>query len=226
LKHGIRRKKVRHEKSSEYKARADYKHKCRALTADLEKARQESRKLLFLDEVTFTKLALPNREWSKRHSNLSVEQADVFTGYRSVIACMTESRGMEMLMCQDHAYNAAEFELYLRGLRRRHTTVPLALLMDNLTVHKAKTVKPLYAQLNITPIWNVAYSPEFNPIESAFSIVKRHFCKNRLNDIVNRRGFNFERTIEAAFREVSVAHCRAFARKSRYLLAKACKFEN
>ena len=96
------------------------------------------------------------------------------------------------------------------------------MLMDQLTVHKAKTVKPLYPQLNIRPIFNVGYSPEFNPIESAFSIVKFHFCKSRLNDIVNRRGFNFERTIEASFKEVTVAHCRAFVRKSAALLAKAC----
>ena len=49
---------------------------------------------MFLDEVTFTKLALPSREWSKRHSNLAVEQEDVYQGYRSVLACMTESHGI------------------------------------------------------------------------------------------------------------------------------------
>jgi transposase len=94
--------------------------------------------------------------------------------------------------------------------------------MDNLTVHKAKTVKPLYEQLDIACCWNIPYSPEFNAVEAAFSIVKRHFCKTRLNDIVNRRGFNFERTIEESFRKVTVAHCRAFVRKSAKLLAKAC----
>jgi len=64
----------------------------------------------------------------------------------------------------------------------------------------------------------VGYSPEFNPIESCFSIVKFHFCKSRLNDIVNRKGFNFDRTIEKAFEEVSVEHCQAFVRKSKALL--------
>ena len=63
--------------------------------------------------MNFTKLALPSREWSKRHSNLTVEQADVYQGYRSVLACMTESRGFELLMVQDHAFDATEFETYL-----------------------------------------------------------------------------------------------------------------
>jgi transposase len=151
-----------------------------------------------------------------------VEQADVYQGYRSVMACMTEERGIENLKIQQLAWDAADFEKYLQGMRRKHNTVPLALFMDQLSVHRAKTVKPWYNTLNIRPIYNVGYSPEFNPIESVFSRVKFHFNKTRLNDIVNRRGFNFDRTIEAAFREITVEHCRAVVRKSTALLEKAC----
>jgi transposase len=67
----------------------------------------------------------------------------------------------------------------------------------------------------------VGYSPEFNPIESVFSRVKFLFNKSRLNDIVNRRGFNFDRTIEAAFRGITVKHCQACVKKSKKLLAEA-----
>jgi hypothetical protein len=120
LKHGIRRKKVRQEKSDEYRTRADYKGKCWKLERDLMKARQEGRKLLFLDEICFTKLSLPNREWSKRNSNLTVEQEDVYQGYRAVIASMTEGRGIELLKISDHAFNGEDFLEYLRSMRRRH----------------------------------------------------------------------------------------------------------
>ena len=97
LKHGIKRKKIRQVKSSEYRARADYKYKCRALSQVLDEVRREGRKIIFLDEINFTKLSLPPREWSNKHSNLAVESADVYCGYRSVMACMTEERGMENL---------------------------------------------------------------------------------------------------------------------------------
>jgi transposase len=93
--------------------------------------------------------------------------------------------------------------------------------MDNLTVHKSKVVNPFYEKLNIMPIWNVPYSPEFNPIESVFSRVKFFFNKKRLNEIVNRRGFNFDRTIEASFQAITVEHCRACVRKSKKLLKEA-----
>ena len=73
LKHGIKRKKIRQEKSSEYRTRADYKGKCQKLARELIKVKHERRMLIFLDEINFTKLSLPGREWSKKNSNLTVE---------------------------------------------------------------------------------------------------------------------------------------------------------
>jgi len=98
LKHGVKRKAIRQSKSTEYRSRSDYIGKCLALARELDEVRRERRKILYLDEVNFTKLALPKRDWSKKHSNLAVEQSDVYQGYRSVLACMTERRGIELLM--------------------------------------------------------------------------------------------------------------------------------
>ena len=53
-------------------------------------------------------------------------------------------------------------------------------MMDNLWVHKRPEILHLYDQLNIAPIYNVGYSPDYNPIESVFSIVKREYNKRRL----------------------------------------------
>ena len=47
--------------------------------------------------------------------------------------------------------------------------------MDQLAVHKSRDVRPWYEELNIAPVYNVVYSPEFNPIESIFSRVKALF---------------------------------------------------
>ena len=76
-------------------------------------------------------------------------------------------------------------------------------------------------ELNVKPIFNVGYSPEFNPIERVFSKVKRRFNAKRLSDLVNRRGFNFDRTITAAFKEVTVGDCVNCVRKSYELLEQA-----
>ena len=76
-------------------------------------------------------------------------------------------------------------------------------------------------ELEIKPIFNVGYSPEFNPIERVFSKVKRRFNAKRLSDLVNRRGFNFDRSITAAFKEVTVGDGANCVRKSFELLEQA-----
>ena len=81
---------------------------------------------------------------------------------------------------------------------------PLALFCDNLAVHKTKEVKIMYSKLNLVPIYNVAYSPALNPIESVFSKVKAIFNNSRLNHLVNKTGFNASWEIEQAFKAVSV----------------------
>ena len=71
--------------------------------------------------------------------------------------------------------------------------------MDNLNVHKEKeTVMPMYDYLNIKPVWNVGYSPQFNGCEAVFSKVKYQYAKNRLNALVNKIGFNADNEINAA----------------------------
>ena len=96
------------------------------------------------------------------------------------------------------------------------------MFMDNLPVHKSREVQPWYERLDITPVYNVAYSPEFNPIEAIFSKVKRIFNTKRLNCLVNKIGFNADITISFAFRTVSRDHCASCVRKSRHLLERAC----
>ena len=58
--------------------------------------------------------------------------------------------------------------------------------MDNLSVHKTNFSKELLKQLHITPIFNIPYSPQFNGIESYFSLLKNEYKKLLLERV--RRG--------------------------------------
>ena len=148
---------------------------------------------MYLDEINFTKSALLKREYSFMNTSLTVNQEEVFVGYRSVIASITEEEGICLCTIYPEAIVAEDFIQYLKKLRSKFKKVPLTLFMDNLQVHRATTVKPWWEKLEITPLWNVSYSPEFNGIEAVFSKVKRSFCRERLNCLVNKIGFNVER---------------------------------
>ena len=128
-----------------------------------------SRKIIWLDEVNFTKLALQKREWSNKLTNINVDQATVYRGYVSVCAAITEDTGIEALAIQRKAFNAKEYIQFLYWLRFINDNNPLAIFLDNLQVHKTNATMEAYRHLNILPIFNLPYSPEYNPIESVFA---------------------------------------------------------
>ena len=73
LRHGIRRKKVRLEKTMTQRVRRDFAQNCQRLLAEVEQARDEGHILVFADEILFTKRSLRLREWSAKNSNLTVD---------------------------------------------------------------------------------------------------------------------------------------------------------
>ena len=90
--------------------------------------------------------------------------------------------------------------------------------MDQLSVHKDKTVKPYYKSLDIMQIFNVSYSPEYNPIEACFSQVKRNFCRERLNVLANFGDFDQNKVIRSSFLKVTPALVASCAAKSLNML--------
>jgi len=56
--------------------------------------------------------------------------------------------------------------------------------MDNLSVHTSKISKEKMNDLGMRYIYNVPYSPDFNPIEMCFSVLKNTFKKLRMNNLV------------------------------------------
>ena len=68
------------------------------------------------------------------------------------------------------------------------------------------------------PIFNVSYSPEFNPIENCFSQVKRYFCAERLNVLANFGVFDQNKTIRSAFMKVTPKLVASCADKSLNML--------
>ena len=80
----------------------------------------ENRKIVYLDETNFTKLAFQNKDWSCRGENQHVDQRDIYTGYRSVIATISEDKGVELIKIYTTAVTSDTFVKYLKMLRKRN----------------------------------------------------------------------------------------------------------
>ena len=60
--------------------------------------------------------------------------------------------------------------------------------MDNATIHHTKKIKEYIKKKDINVIYNMAYCPEFNPIENVNSMIRNNvrYNKNKtINDIEN-----------------------------------------
>ena len=73
-KHGIKRKKVRQEKSNPWKDRRGYVEECQQRLDQLADHRARGRLIVFLDETVFSKKALKLKEYSAKNTSLCVEQ--------------------------------------------------------------------------------------------------------------------------------------------------------
>jgi len=83
----------------------------------LRQVKEENRKIIYLDEINFTKRSVTSREWSHKNSNLTINQNEIFVGYRSVIASMTESDGIGFVQIRDEAITSLDFVDYLKKLQ-------------------------------------------------------------------------------------------------------------
>ena len=98
--------------------------------ADIEVAQKEGRRFVFLDELNFTKRSLQLREWAAKNSNLTVDQEEVYVGYRSCIVSMSADHGIGYYVIQPKAVKSDDFVPFLHGLRAYHGKTPLVLYCD------------------------------------------------------------------------------------------------
>jgi transposase len=80
--------------------------------------------------------------------------------------------GMGPSMVVEGGTDGAVFEGYLRELLVPALREGDVVVMDNLSVHKSETVRELIEGAGAQVLYLPPYSPDFNPIEEAFSKVK------------------------------------------------------
>ena len=75
-------------------------------------------------------------------------------------------------MVVEGGVDGAVFETYLREALLPALNEGDVLVMDNLSVHKSERVRELIEREGVEVLYLPPYSPDFNPIEEAFSKIK------------------------------------------------------
>ena len=95
------------------------------------------------------------------------------------MAAISKEKGLEHYKIYEKSVNTQKFKQWLGELREMNGDDKIALLLDNLPAHRSESARMEMAKLGFRAIFNVPYSPEYNPIEFTFSKVKEKFRRLR-----------------------------------------------
>ena len=79
------------------------------------------------------------------------------------------------------------------------------LFLDNLSVHKTRAVQEVYRELDLTPLFNAPYSPQYNGIESYWFLLKQVYKKLLLTNMIKGRNLCVRAMIRTAIETVEQA---------------------
>jgi transposase len=131
----------------------------------------DPRRLVFVDECGTNIALAPLYGWAPKGERVYGEAPRNWGKNITLIAALSAG-GMGAAMSVEGATDAAAFETYVE-----HFLVPTlkrgqVVVMDNLQVHKSLRVRELIEQAGASVMLLPPYSPDFSPIEQAFSKAK------------------------------------------------------
>jgi len=85
--------------------------------------------------------------------------------------------GLSAPMVLDGPMNGEAFLAYVEQVLAPELTKGDIVIMDNLSAHKVKGVRPAIEAAGATLVYLPPYSPDFNPIEMVFAKLKAHLRK-------------------------------------------------
>ena len=122
----------------------------------------------------------------------------------ALIVGVSKEIGIELLMTFDNSVNIKKFKVYLEELRAKYFYDDICIYFDNLSVHRSLEVRNRLDELSIAYVYSPPYSPDFNGIESVFSIFKNKLKRERLKAIVNEKNINYKTKAIELFNEIDV----------------------
>ena len=189
-------KQAREDKTAQY-ARDKGK-----MIAALKRAKRDGYRVIYIDETMFTRSTVPRSEYCLPNQNMTVNQAWINEPTMAVLSGISREKGQELFMLFPKSVNNEKFQEYLERLRAENGDAKIALFMDNLSCHKSPESMKAMRRLKYRWIFNVAYSPDWNPIESTFSKVKHRFRCLRGQVITGALHCSYEGIINKAFKSL------------------------
>ena len=130
-----------------------------------------------------TKRSVASHDWAKKRCNAQYDFSLVNGTPIAVLGAVSREKGIDLMMTFPKSINVTKFKVFLDELRRINPFDNILIMMDNLAVHRNKSVRERMDELGFRYAWTPRYSPQYNGIEEVWSLSKRYIKKERLNAI-------------------------------------------
>jgi transposase len=164
--------------------------------------------LVFVDE-SGTNLALTPRYGRAPRGQRVVGTAPRNHGKNTTLVAALTLEGITTAMTVEGAVDRAAFDAFVTQVLAPTLRPGQVVIWDNLSVHKSATAQQVITAAGCQLLWLPPYSPDFNPIEEAFSKLKTGLRRTgaRTREALDAAITASLRTITAADSTGWFAHC-------------------
>ena len=79
----------------------------------LEKAKKDGYRVIYLDETMFTKAALPKAEYYLPSQNVNIDKSQAYEPAMALLSGISKEKGLELHMLFPRSVNISKFKEYL-----------------------------------------------------------------------------------------------------------------
>lgn len=171
--------------------------------------------LVFVDESGANRALCPRYGWAPRGER-ACGQAPRNRGPNTSLLAAMDARGLLASMTVEGSTNKEVFLTYLENVLCPRLRAGQVVIMDNLSVHKNEAVRQKIEACGCRLVFLPAYSPDFSPIENAFSKLKGFLRKAKA-----RTQEALEATIAAGLATITSSDARGWFNHCGFPIAQS-----
>lgn len=137
-------------------------------------------RLMFQDEARFGRMSDPRACWAPVPNRPMVNRA-IIREFRYEYAAISPWDGDLDYMTLEKM-NTENMGLFLKQVSEAHKQDFIIMVLDGAPSHKGKELE---VPENIAPVFLPSYSPELNPAEQLWNVLRRNYFANKVFDSLN-----------------------------------------
>jgi transposase len=169
----------------------------------------DSNRFVFVDECSSNISLAPLYGWARKGERAHQKAPRNWGKNITLLSSIEKEQGMGASLVVEGSTNTTVFHTYLQEVLCPTLKRGQVIVMDNLSAHKGERVRELIEGKGCELVYLPPYSPDFNPIEQAFSKLKsylREACARSQQTLMEVIGQALS-TITASDAEGSFEHC-------------------